>query len=111
MLSARKATGNDIFQQLMAMCRSELSKLRSKGTKRKTKITFFVGQTDNLFKIYWLDFDGNKRSYTSLSSGMSWTTETYRSHSWAVYKVSPSGGETCNSIVKGKKISTQWLLR
>ena len=89
----------------------ELNNLRSKGTKRKTKITFFVGQTDNLFKIYWLDFDGNKRSYTNLSSGMSWTSETYRSHPWAVYKVSASGQETCHSIVKGKKIPTQWLLR
>jgi len=88
-----------------------LNHFRSKGSKRKTKITFFVGQTDNLFKIYWIDYNGNKKAYNILSSGMSWTAETYRSHPWAVYKVSASGSEVCHSIVKGKKKSSQWLLR
>ena len=48
-----------------------LNQFRSKLSKRKTKITFFVGQANNSFKIYWLDFNGNRKPYTSLSSGMS----------------------------------------
>ena len=89
----------------------DLNKFRSKGTERKTKITFFVGQTDNSFKIYWLDYNGNMKPYTSLSSGMSWSAETYRSHPWAVYRVLANGSETCHSVVKGKKKPSQWLLR
>jgi hypothetical protein len=89
----------------------DLNKFRSKEPKQKTKITFFVGQTDNSFKIYWLDYNGNKKPYTSLSSGMNWTAETYRSHPWAVYRVLANGSEACHSVVKGKKKSSQWLLR
>ena len=89
----------------------DLNKFRSKRTEIKTKITFFVGQTDDEFKIYWLDYNGTKKLYTNLSSGMSWTVDTHRSHSWAAYRVSASGGETCHSIVKGKKKLSQWLLR
>ena len=89
----------------------DLNQFSSRGTKLKTRITFFVGQFAGSFKIYWLDYNGNKKPYTRLSSGMSWTAETYRSHPWAVYSVSASGSETGHSIVKGKKKSSQWLLR
>jgi len=87
------------------------SKFRSKGNKIKTKITFFVGETDDEFKIYWLDYNGDKKLHTNLSSGMSWTAETHRSHPWAAYRVSANGSETCHSFVKGKKVLTQWLLK
>ena len=90
---------------------SHLNQFRSKEAKRKTKITFFVGQTDNSFKIYWLDYNGRKKAYTSLESGTNWTAETYISHPWVVYRVSANGSESCHSIVKGKKSSSQWLLR
>ena len=90
---------------------SDLTQFSSNEDERKTKITFFVGQSDNSFRIYWLDYNGNKKLFTNLSSGMSWTAETYRSHSWAIYRVSASGRETCHSIVKGKRQSSQWLLR
>ena len=88
-----------------------LNQLRSKEAKRKTKITFFVGQTDNSFKIYWIDYNGSKKAYTSLESGTNWTAETYISHPWVVYRVSANGSESCHSIVEGKKSSSQWLLR
>ena len=90
---------------------SDLNQFRSKETEQKTKITFFVGQSDDSFRIYWLDYNGNKKPYNNLSSGMSWTAETHRSHPWAIYRVSASGSETCHSIVKGKTKSSQWLLR
>jgi hypothetical protein len=90
---------------------SDLTRFRSKEAEQKTKVTFFVGQTDNSFRIYWLDYNGNKKSYKKLSSGMSWTAETYRSHPWAIYRVSANGSEACHSIVKGKRKSSQWLLR
>jgi len=89
----------------------DLNKFRSKENNRKTKITFFVGQTDDSFKVYWIDHNGNKKLYTNLSSGMNWTAETYRSHAWAVYKVTANGSEACHSVVKGKKKSSQWLLK
>jgi hypothetical protein len=90
---------------------SEQSQLRSLGSKRKTKITFFAGQTHDKFKIYWIDYNSNKTFYSDLSSGMSWTAETYPSHPWAVYRVSASGSETCHSVVRGRKDPSHWLLR
>ncbi len=85
--------------------------LRSLGSKRKTKITFIVGQTKNRFKVYWLDYNGKKNINQNLTEGMSWTVETYPSHPWAVYKVLASGSETCHSVVRGTKNPSQWLLR
>ena len=58
-----------------------------------------------------MSFNGRVAGYEKLSSGMSWTAETYRSHPWAIYRVSANGSETCHSIVKGKRKSSQWLLR
>jgi hypothetical protein len=90
---------------------SKQNQLRSLGSKRKTKITFFVGQTNDRFKIYWLDYDGNKIHYNYLNSGMTWVVETYPSHPWVVHKVSDSGAETCHSVVRGNRNPSQWLLR
>jgi hypothetical protein len=89
----------------------EQSQLRSLGSKRKTMITFFAGQTDDMFKIYWLDYDGEKVLYNTLNAEMSWTAETYPSHPWVVYRVSEDGTETCHSIVRGNNRPSQWLLR
>ena len=90
---------------------SDQNQLRSLGAKRDTKITFFAGQTDKDFKIYWIDYNGDKQLYQRLSSGMNWTVDTYPSHPWVVYKLSKSGGETCHSVVRGTKKPSQWLLR
>ena len=90
---------------------SDQNQLRSLGAKRDTKITFFVGQTAKDFNVYWIDYNGNEQFYQRLSSGMSWTVDTYSSHPWIVYKLSKSGDETCHSVVRGTKRPSQWLLR
>jgi hypothetical protein len=90
---------------------SDQNQLRSLGAKRETQITFFAGQTKKEFKIYWIDYNGDKQLYQRLGNGMSWTISTYPSHPWAVYKVSQSGKETCHSVVRGTRNPSQWLLR
>lgn len=90
---------------------NSLSSLRSLGNNTGTQITFFIGQTKDKFKIYWLDYEGNKTLYQTMGSGMSWTINTFPSHPWLAVRISPSGKKTCHSLIRGNKNASQWLLR
>ncbi len=85
--------------------------MRSLGSKIETKITFIAGQTKNHFKIYWLDYEGNKKFYRTINPETSWTVNTFPSHPWLVIQVSPNGNEKCHSLLRSEKMPSQWLLR
>jgi len=90
---------------------NQQNSIRPLANKRDTKITFFVGQTQKQFEIYWINYEGEKRLYKIIKAGTSMTVNTHPSHPWLILSVSPNGFKSCHSLIKGKKKNSQWLLR
>jgi len=92
---------------------SEEAGLRSKNSKRETQIKFVANGPRNTdrFEIYWLDYDGQRKKYKTLTPGQSWTVKTYPSHPWLVLRVSNSGARSCFALVRGRKQSSELQVR
>ncbi|MEL6504440.1 MAG: hypothetical protein AAFO61_10630 [Pseudomonadota bacterium] len=58
-----------------------------------------VGENDETqFKIYWINFEGQRQEYRHLFAGETWSVNTYLSHPWLVTAPVPGGGEDCIAI-------------
>lgn len=75
--------------------------IRSKSGDVGTALTFrVVGENDETqFKLYWLDYDGNRKFYRHVFAGDTYRQDTYLTHPWLVTAPEPGGGEPCVMIV------------
>jgi hypothetical protein len=80
-------------------CHNE-SGQRSTAGDVSTSITFKVyGENDETqFKIYWLDYDGNRVFYKHVFAGDTYKQQTYLTHPWVVTAPIPGGGEDCIDV-------------
>lgn len=74
--------------------------LASLNSNHGAKITFInrSASEEDSYKIYWLDFQGNRKLYTTLYRGDRWSVNTFLSHPWLVTAPVPGGGEDCIQI-------------
>ena len=81
-LAASPARASDLVT-LKAIDCSQASSLSSiKGTQPTT--IEFVNQTDEVVRIFWIDYQGNLRPYRALAPGHSYVQHTYLTHPWLV---------------------------
>jgi len=59
------------------------SKLKSSASKVTTSI-HFVNQSKMVLKVYWLDYRGKRKLYSTLEPGNSYTQQTFVTHPWVV---------------------------
>ena len=73
---------------------------RSTASDVSTTITFEIyGENDETqFKIYWLDYDGNRVFYKHVFAGDTYNQQTYLTHPWVVTAPIPGGGEDCIGV-------------
>lgn len=57
--------------------------LRSLGTRNPTTV-IMRNSSAYVKKVFWLDFDGNRKLYATLESGQEFNVRTYISHPWIV---------------------------
>ena len=57
--------------------------LRSLASTTTAKITF-ANESGEEVKVYWLDFQGNRKLYRVLHPGESYDQETYLTHPWLI---------------------------
>ena len=74
-------TGN-IAQAAPIDCKEERT-LRSLGTTQSTSITV-VNRGEQPVRLYWLDFDGKRMLYATLTKNQAITQLTYLTHPWIV---------------------------
>jgi len=79
---------------------SDLPLLRSKSNANPVNLVFSVSKAlKNLrFKIYWINYEGEKRLQKELGAGESYRINTYMTHPWLVTVPTEDGGETCRHI-------------
>ncbi len=72
----------------------------SEGDPISTSITFKVyGENDETqYKIYWLDYQGNRVFCKHLFAGDTYRQQTALTHPWVVTAPIPGGGEDCIDI-------------
>lgn len=86
-----------------AECPGEAGK-HSRNSDVSTSIKFrIVGENDETqFKVYWLDFNGNRVLYKHGFAGDTWTQQTFMTHPWLVTAPVPGGGEDCVGVYMPK---------
>ncbi len=57
--------------------------IKSVNSDVEAKITF-VNRSGNTIKVYWLDFDGNRKLYQTLKDGESYEQKTFLTHPWVI---------------------------
>ena len=62
----------------------------SRNSMSPSQISFSNNSTNNSVAIYWVDFDGNERYYTTLNPRASYVQDTYIGHVWNVRNTSDS---------------------
>jgi hypothetical protein len=72
----------------------ERTKLRSKNSDTKTKITF-VNKSGGMRGILWLDFAGQPKDYANLQNGEEAVFDTFMTHPWMI----TDGPGNCLQIV------------
>ncbi len=50
------------------------------------------------FKIYWIDYEGDRVLYNQLRPGQNYTQGTYLTHPWVITKRQSDGSEACVNI-------------
>jgi len=74
--------------------------IRSVTGDTSTSIQFkVVGENDETqFRIYWLDYEGNRKFYKHVFAGDVHNQPTFMTHPWLVTAPIPGGGEDCIAI-------------
>ena len=67
--------------------------LRSQATTDLTQISF-INRSPETLRIYWLNFDGARVLYASLTPGQTVNLQTYMTHPWLV----ANDADTCKAI-------------
>ena len=44
----------------------------------------FVNKSGKTVKVYWLDYDGDRKLYETLKDGESYEQQTYLTHPWVI---------------------------
>ena len=81
------------------------------NVKRKFNFVANGPRNTDRFEICWLDYDGQRKKYKTLTHGQSWTVKTYPSHPWLVLRVSNSVAKSCFALVRGRKKSSELQVR
>ncbi len=84
----------------LASCPGESSR-RSIESTTPAPLTF-MNSTDNnedYYRIYWIDFQGNRQLYTELFPGETYRVDTFLTHPWLITAPVPGGGEDCIGFV------------
>ncbi len=101
----------------------ERTKLRSKNSDTKTKITF-INRSGGMRGILWLDFSGHPKDYANLQDGEEVVLDTFMTHPWMITDgpgnclqivmphpgarvVELSGGKTATPAPAAKKATTK----
>lgn len=102
--SGSKSTKKRASQGRKYSCKQEQT-LRSKKGTVSTNIRFrVVGENDETqFKIYWLDYQGNRQFYKHVFAGQTYDQQTFLTHPWLVTAPEPGGGEICVAIYTPSK--------
>ncbi|MEL6373285.1 MAG: lysozyme inhibitor LprI family protein [Pseudomonadota bacterium] len=76
-------------------------RMRSLNSRAPTKITFVnrARSEEDVYKIYWIDFNGRRKLYRTLFKGQRYVQPTYMTHPWVITSPIPGGGELCIRIV------------
>lgn len=73
----------------VAISSEELREAEKKGliksieSNYKTRIEF-KNNTDQTIKIYWIDYDGNRKIYASLKENEKFNQNTFLTHPWLI---------------------------
>jgi len=57
--------------------------IKSDNSDVEAKIKF-ANKSGKTVKIYWLDFDGNRKLYQTLKDGESYEQDTFLTHPWVI---------------------------
>jgi von Hippel-Lindau disease tumor supressor len=57
--------------------------IKSVNSDVEAKIKF-VNKSEKTIKVYWLDFDGDRKLYQTLKDGESCELETFLTHPWVI---------------------------
>jgi hypothetical protein len=68
---------------LQAHSASDATKLISQSGGRSTSVVF-INNLDVVATIYWINYDGGRQHYMTLSPGQSYKQHTYVDHPWLV---------------------------
>jgi hypothetical protein len=68
---------------LQAHSASDATKLISQSGGRSTNVVF-INNLDVVATIYWINYDGGRQHYMTLSPGQSYKQHTYVDHPWLV---------------------------
>lgn len=82
-----------------AVCDGE-GEVRSLNGDIATTIAFMnrADSEEDSYKIYWLDYQGNRKLYATIYKGQTHEQATFLSHPWVVTSPVPGGGEICLGI-------------
>ncbi|MEM8977312.1 MAG: lysozyme inhibitor LprI family protein [Pseudomonadota bacterium] len=80
-------------------CRGE-GMMRSVHGKVKTSIVIRNRATseEDVIKVYWLDYQGRRKSYGNVYRGDTKRISTYMTHPWVIVSKVPGGGEICHGV-------------
>ena len=70
-----------------------------------------VGENDETqFKIYWLDYQGQRKFYKHIFAGDIYRQPTFMTHPWLITTPEPGGGEICLAIYLPQRYATTIVL-
>jgi serine/threonine protein kinase len=81
--SGKLAVARNTFVLLVSLPTDQESTLRSEQSTRTSSIQF-VNRTSRPLHIYWLDFQGQRKSYGILAPGSAHQQHTFATHPWVV---------------------------
>ena len=82
-----------------ATCQGE-GTVRSIESNVPTTIEFWnhADNDEDYYRIYWLNFSGNRQLYAEIFTGRGHHQPTFLTHPWLVTAPVPGGGEICVGI-------------
>jgi hypothetical protein len=85
------------WETLVAQPPDNEKKLRSIDSKHPTPL-FINNRTAKDYLLFWLDFDGKRKSYGTLYAGQIWSQNTFATHPWLI---AGADGEAIGIYVPG----------
>lgn len=86
-----------------AQC-SDLRVLRSRSATVPADMVFKVSDNAGArrFRIYWINYDGERLLHGELGAGQMFKVNTYLTHPWLVTVPQPAGDEVCETVLTPK---------
>jgi von Hippel-Lindau disease tumor supressor len=83
LFAAVMGLGLSLPPRAAALDEEQLREIRSGHEGVDTKLTF-VNHSGQAVKIWWIDWEGNRKVYKVLKNGQSYEQETWTLHAWLV---------------------------